>query len=144
MKLHTASEVISLSRRLEDETGRFYEKLASAGRNAQPWYDYVKENGQNVKNVERAYNNVISDALEGGFAFDIEADDFELSLPEPLPSPAVVREAIDIETRLARLYTIAAQQSQSLLPDVSRAMVVVARKRQTRIESLQAVFRLSQ
>jgi hypothetical protein len=144
MKLHTASEVISLTRRLEDETGRFYEKLASAGRNPQPWYDYVKENGQNVKNVERAYNDVISDALEGGFAFDIEADDFELRLPEPLPLPAVVREAIDIETRLAGLYTIAAQQSQSLLPDVSRAMVVIARKRRTRIESLTAFFRLSQ
>jgi hypothetical protein len=140
VKLHTASELISLARRLEDESAGFYEKLASNERNPQPWYDYVKENGQNVKNVQRAYNSAISDALESGFAFDVEASDFEFSVPTQASHSEIVKGAIDIETKMARLYEIAAEQSQSLLPDVSRAMKVIHRKRQMRLDMLRSAL----
>jgi hypothetical protein len=143
MTLHTASEVIGLLRRLEEETASFYERLSGLGRDTETWLGLAKDNRKNVKDVQRAYYNVISDALDGTFAFDIEDVGFELDLdlPESAPYALAVGKASVAEKKIADLYSLATKQSQSLLPDVSRAMKTVGQKRQARIERIETLLK---
>ena len=140
MKLHTASEVISLLRLRENETAEYYDRLVKATPElSQMLAGLARENRTNVVAVQRAYNNVISDALEGGYAFDIDSKDLDLVLPKSDSISGGVEAAIEMETAMARAYSIAADQSHALLPDVSRAMSLIAAKRQARIEKLKAL-----
>jgi hypothetical protein len=136
MKLHTASEVISLTRLLENESAELYEQLCGLGKHEEELRGFAGENRRNVIQVQQAYNNVISDALESGFAFDIEADDFSLTLPGVTLFRDAVKGAIELETTLIRLFSLAADQSQSLLPDVSREFSMIVRKRRARVDKL--------
>jgi len=140
MKLHTASEVISLVRTFENETAEFYDQLCRFGKHEEDLRVFARENRRNVVQVQLAYNNVISDALEGGFAFDIDAEEFGLEIPQASSFPQAFEGVVRMETTLARLYSTAAAQSESLLPDVSCAMKTIARKRQARIEKLRSLL----
>jgi hypothetical protein len=64
--LHTASEVIRLGRKLENDSAKFYENI-SAGytKDKEIFLNYSRENAKNVKQVERAYYGAASDAMEG-------------------------------------------------------------------------------
>ena len=136
MRLHTASEVISLIRTLENNNAEFYERLCQLGKHEEELCGFTRENRRNIVLVQQAYNNVISDALEGGFAFDINANDFSLNLPEVVNFQEAIKGAVEMETTFTHLYSTAAEQSKSLLPDVSRVFSVIARKRQARMEKL--------
>jgi hypothetical protein len=137
MRLHTASEVISLLRKLETESAAFYEELAAHSENGDAFSSFAAENRRNIVLVERAYYGVISDALEGGFAFDIESDDYELAASHTgSPRPDTLKLAIRLEERIASLYEIAAEQSLSLLADVPRVLRQMAKKKESRIERL--------
>ncbi len=140
MRLHTASEVISLLRLRENETGEYYEQLGKSA----PGYGTIlkslaQENRANVVAVQRAYNNVISDALEGGYAFDMDSRDLDLSIPKSDSLSGAIEAAVAMETAMIRVYSIGADQSRALLPDVSRAMSLIASKRQARIQKLRAL-----
>ncbi len=140
MRLHTASEVISLLRLRENETAEYYEQLGkSTAEHGTMLKGLAQENRANVVAVQRAYNNVISDALEGGYAFDMDSTDLDLSIPKSDSFPGAMEAAVAMETAMVRVYSIAADQSRSLLPDVSRAMGLIASKRQARIEKLKAL-----
>jgi hypothetical protein len=139
MRLHTASEVISRLRVLENDAAEFYDRLCCLGKAAEDLRAFARENRRNVVQVQQAYNNVISDALEGGFAFDIEADEFGLTLPSEAPFPEAVKAAADMETTFLRLYGLAAQQSRALLPDVARVFNQITQKRKSRIEKLRSL-----
>ncbi len=82
MKLHTASEVISFARRLETEATTLYERLARLGDRAETIRGFATENKKNIVQIERSYYGVISDALEGGFAFDLDDTEYSMGLPE--------------------------------------------------------------
>ncbi len=141
MRLHTASEVISLLRLRENETGEYYELLAkSTAEHSTTLKGLAQENRTNVVAVQRAYNNVISDALEGGYAFDMDSKDLDVTLARNDSFSGAVEAAVSMETTMARAYSIAADQSRALLPDVSRAMSLVASKRQARIQKLRALI----
>ena len=141
MKLHTASEVISFIRALENETTEFYERLGqSMPAQRDVLIGFAAANRRNVVQVQTAYNNVISDALEGGYAFDIETTEFETALLKDNSPLEALKAALEVETKLARLYSIAGDQSRSLLPDVSRALILIARKRETRTQKLQELL----
>ena len=139
MLLHTASEVISLLRLWENETAEYYEKLAVSVNAKDDLMAFAKENRRFVLQVQQAYNNVISDALEGGFAFNIETDDYTFILPLSPPPDDVIMKMVTVEEQLERLYATASQQARALLPDVARAMAVIARKRTARIETLKTL-----
>lgn len=140
MRLHTASEVISLLRLRENESGEYYEQLGrSIPEHSAMLKSLAQENRANVVAVQRAYNNVISDALEGGYAFDMDSKDLDLTLPKSDSFSSAVQAAVAMETAMARVYSIAADQSRALLPDVSRAMSIIAAKRQARIQKLIAL-----
>jgi hypothetical protein len=142
MRLHTASEVISFARRLENESAELYERLSRKyAEDEAVFLSFAEENRKNIAQVERAYYGVISDAIEGCFAFNIEADDyiFEATLAQNAQYSDALDKAIKIEEKISKFYSDAAEQSQSLLADIPRNFVIVANKRNKRIPKLKSL-----
>jgi rubrerythrin len=139
MIIHTASEGISLSRQLENDSADFYEKLAQLyNKNAETFLSFAKENKKNTVQVDRAYYGVITDAIEGGYALDLETDNYiiDTTVSEGTDYADVLKHAVEMEETIVNFYTDAAEQSRALLADVPRAFTLIARKRKSRIEKL--------
>lgn len=142
MIIHTASEGISLSRELENSSAGFYEKLAQRyKKGSEAFLSFISENKKNVVQLERAYYGVITDAIEGGYAFNLDTDDYSLSLelPDGTGYADALNQAKEMESIIIRFYEEAAEQSRSLLADVPRAFSLIARKRKSRIEQLESL-----
>ena len=142
--LHTASEVISLARNLENESAKFYEDISILHKqNKDVFLGYSKENVKNVKRIERAYYGTISDAFEGTFAFNIEEKNytFETGLAKNSEYADTLNKALSIEKLIARFYSDAAGQSQSLMADVPRVFKLMASERAERIERLESILK---
>ena len=139
MILHTASEVISFCKKLENESARFYRGLSLKYTEHKDFFtSFAKENEANIVQIERAYYGVISDAIEGGFAFDIESDSyaFEAALPQSANYADALAKASAIEEKILKFYADAARQSDSLMADVPRTFRQVVKKRESRISKL--------
>ena len=133
--LHTASEVISFTKKLENESVKFYEDLSQRyAKDKDVFVSFAEENRKNVVQIERVYYGVISDAIEGCFAFDINPDDyaFKTELAEGTSYSDALDKAIELEEKIGEFYTVAAEQSKSLMADVPRAFEMVAKKRNNR------------
>jgi len=144
MILHTASEVISLSRKLENDSAGYYEDIARRyATAAESLLAFAGENRKNVVQVERAYYGVITDALEGCFAFNMEADRYTLAtdIRGGAGQTEVLGRAVEMEKKIIAFYTDAAGQSKSLMADVPRAFTLIARKREKRLEQLGALLK---
>ncbi len=116
MKLNTASEVISFARKLEEDTARLYEDLAQRyTETAETLLSLAKENKKNIAQIERAYYGVITDALEGCFAFDLNLDEYvfatERSDRESYTEALV--NAMAMEEEIQRFYADAAEKSKA-------------------------------
>jgi rubrerythrin len=139
MKLHTASETISFAKQLENESAKFYEDLSKRyTKDKDVFLSFAKENGKNVVQIERAYYGVITDAIEGCFAFDIEAGEyiFKTELAEKASYSEALDRAVEMEEKIIKFYLDAAEQSKSLMADVPRNFTLVAKKRNNRIPKL--------
>jgi rubrerythrin len=139
MRLQTASSVISFARELEGESAKFYEALAEKFAEAKDSFlSFAKENKKYISQFEMAYYGVISDAIEGCFAFDLEPDDYalETTLAEGTGYADALSQAVKMEETLVKFYTDAAKQSESLMADVPRAFMFISRKRGERIAKL--------
>lgn len=137
MALNTASEVVSFARKLEEESAQFYEQLAKQDKEAEEiWLSFAIENKRNIAQIERAYYGVISDAIEGCFAFNINADEYRVNIELPKNPSDAFKRAIELEQRLTRFYQTAAEQSKSLMADVPRAFQAIAQKRENRLSAL--------
>ena len=142
MALNTASEVISFARRLEEESAGLYETLARRWPATEDtWLTFARENRKNIIQVERAYYEVISDALEGCFAFSLDADSytFPAGLLEKTGYTDALGQAVAMEEKIIRFYSEAAAQSKSLMADVPRAFAMIARKREGRVATLKSL-----
>ncbi len=142
MELHTASEVISFTKKLESESAKFYQDLSlKYAEDGDVFLSFVKENGKNIVQIERAYYGVISDAIEGCFAFNINPDEYALNteIAEKASYSDALAKAVDIEERIIKFYSDAAEQSKSLMADVPRSFTMVARKRSNRIPKLKSL-----
>ena len=142
MKLQTASAVISFAKRLEDESAKFYQDLSQRYAEGKDIFlSLAKENGKNVVQIERAYYEVITDAIEGCFAFNINSDEytFETVLAENASYSDALDKAIELEEKIAEFYTDAAEQSKSLMADVPRAFMMVTKKRVNRVVKLRSL-----
>ena len=140
--LHTASEVISLAKKLENESAKFYEGLSRRyPKDEDVLLSFVKENGKNVVQIERAYYEVITDAIEGCFAFSINPDDytFKTELTGGTSYATALGRAIELEEKIEEFYTVAAEQSKSLMADVPRAFMMVVKKRGNRVARLRSL-----
>ena len=135
MKLQTASSAISFAKSLEDGSARFYEDLAQRyAEGKDTFLSFAKENGKNVVQIERAYYGVITDAIEGCFAFDIEPDEytFRTELAENASYSDALDIAVEMEEKIIKFYSDAAEQSRSLMADVPRTFAIIAKKRGSR------------
>ncbi len=142
MTLHTCSEVISFARQLEDESAGFYEKLSQKyTKDEDVFLSFAKENKKYIVQVQRSYYGVISDAIEGCFAFETNPDEytFETELAENASYADALTKAIEIEEKIINFYSDAAEQSKSLMADVPRSFVMVVKKRSSRISKLRSL-----
>jgi hypothetical protein len=143
MAISTCSGAISLSRELENESAKFYQEVSSRFEKDKDLFAaFAKENAKYVIQIERAYYGVITDAIEGCFAFDLNEEDYriETSLSQETTYAAVLRQAMALEEKILNFYAVAAEQSKHLMADVPRNFTLVARKRSERIPRLKALL----
>jgi len=143
MKLNTASEVISFTKKLEEQSATFYKELSQRYvKDEDIFLSFVKENMKNIIQVERAYYGVISDAIEGCFAFNIDPVEysFKTELAEKASYSETLDNAIEIEKKIIKFYSDAAEQSKSYMADVPRAFKMVAKKRGNRQLTLKSLL----
>jgi predicted GNAT superfamily acetyltransferase len=143
MMLHTCSEVISFARQLENESASFYENLSQKyAKDEDVFLSFAKENKKNIVQIERSYYGVISDAIEGCFAFDTNPVEytFETELVENAGYSDALNRAVEIEEKIIKFYSDAAEQSKSLMADVPRSFILVAKKRSNRISKLRSLI----
>ncbi|MGD1117905.1 MAG: ferritin-like domain-containing protein [Dehalococcoidales bacterium] len=143
MKFNTVSQVISFARKLEEDGAGFYESAAKQyAKDSEVLRGFVNENKKNITRVERAYYSAITDALEGGFAFDLDPDEYtfnpDVSMNKTYSD--AIETAIRMEEKTARFYDKAAQQAKPLMADVPRAFSIMARLRDDRRQKLTALL----
>jgi rubrerythrin len=142
MEIHTASEGITLARELENNSAEFYEELARRfTKDAGTFLSFAKENKKNITQIDRAYYGVITDAIEGCYAFKINTDNYVLrtSIPEKARYADALAQAVEIEEKIIKFYSDAAEQSKALMADVPRTFMLVAKKRSGRIPQLNSL-----
>jgi len=143
MVINTCSGAISFARELENESAKFYQILSEKyTKKKDVFLSFVKENGDFVTQVERAYYGVFSDALEGCFAFNINPQEYELrtDLAEKSSYSEALAKAIEMEEKIIKYYLEAAEQSKSLMADVPRALRLVVKKRTNRQSTLRTLL----
>ncbi len=143
MTLHTASEGISFAREMEEATAAFYEESAKRfPAHAEAFSGYAAANAKFVKNVERTYYGVITDGIEGCYAFrSLEPGDYvlDVDLGGDVDLPGALAKAIKNEETLVAYYKEAAEQSKGVMHDVPHAFLLIAKKKGQRIEELKAL-----
>jgi rubrerythrin len=136
MQLTTASEIIRFAKELENKTAKFYEGLATRYPEAKETFSsFVKENRKNEILVQRAYNEVITDALETGFSFEgLEGDAYmiDVDLAQGADLAGAVKKALEMEEKTQAFYATTAEMSKALLADIPRAFERIAKKRTER------------
>ena len=143
MELNTASAAISFARKLEEDSAKFYEDLSRRyAKDKDVWLSFAKENEKNIVQIERAYYGVITDAIEGCFAFNLNPDDFafKTGLAEGASYSEALEKAMEIEEKVINFYSTAAEQSKSYMADVPRAFTMVAKKRDNRRAKLRSLL----
>ena len=143
MRLNTCAGVISLARELENKSAGFYEELSRKyARDADLFLSFARESRKNIVQVERTYYGVITDALEGCFAFDLNPDEYQLDteLTGRASYPQIVNQAIGIEATVIKFYVDAAAQSEGLMADIPRVFRQVAKKREGRSPKLESLL----
>jgi len=85
---------------------------------------------------------VITDAIEGCFAFDLNPEDYQVkTAPSKDASYSnALKEALAIEEIILQFYHVAAEQSKHLMADVPRNFTLVAKKRSERVPKLKALI----
>ena len=142
MKLQTASSCISFAKGLEEQSAKFYQGLSQKYAEGEDIFlSFAMKNKKNGVQIERVYYEVITDAIEGCFAFEIDSGEYEIdtSLEDKASYVDALVKAIEIEEKMKRFYEDAAEQSKSLMADVPRVFVLIARKRCERIAKLKSL-----
>ncbi len=142
MKLQTTSETISFVKDLEDKSAKFYEDVFQRySKDEDVLLAFARENKKYFTQIQRAYYSVITDAIEGCYAFNLSSDDyiFETDLPENASYADALARAIEMEEKILDFYHVAADQSMSLMADVPRNFKIVAKKRKNRIPTLKSL-----
>ena len=142
MRLNTASETISFLKDLESGSAGFYEALARSHQaESDLFLAFAKENKKNITNIQRTYFGVITDALEGCFAFEIDPEAYLIRTEATAGSYAdALRKALEMEETIVRFYLDAAGQSKCLMADVPRVMERIAKARGERRKRLQELL----
>jgi hypothetical protein len=144
MILHTASEGVTLAKKLEGDSAKFYEEIAKKySAAAESLLGFANQNKKNIAQIDRVYYGVITDAIEGSYAFNLESDNYVLDtkLSAKASISEAVKKAKEIEGVIVKFYNEAAEQSQSLMADVPRTFKVFAKKRAERTPVLDSLVK---
>lgn len=143
MIINTCSGAISFARELENGSAKFYESLSQRfAEDKDVFQSFAKENEKYITQIERAYYGVITDAIEGCFAFNMNPEEYaiETELEEKASYSEVLDRAIEMEEKIVKFYSDAAEQSKSLMADVPRAFRLVVKKRGNRQSTLKSLL----
>ena len=143
MRINTCSLAISFSKELENKSAEFYRGLSeSANKDKDVFLSFAEENRRFVIQIERTYYGVISDAIEGCFAFDMKPEEYtyKTEIPENISYSEALERAIEMEEKIIKYYIDAAEQSKSLMADVPRVFKIVAKKREGRRSMLKSLL----
>src|SRR4030067_2927664 len=102
MGISTCSGAISLSKELENESAKFYQELSKRfEKDKDLFLIFAKENTKYVIQIERAYYGVITDAIEGCFAFDLNPEDYQVKAAPSVDASysEALKEALDIDAK---------------------------------------------
>ena len=105
MEINTASATISFARKLEEDSAKFYDDLPQRyPKGKDVFLAFAKENRKNIVQIERAYYGVITDALEGCFAFNLNPDEYTLKteLAEASGFSEALNQALKIEENMIK------------------------------------------
>lgn len=145
MKLNTTSAVISFAKELEDNSVKYYEKLIQKyPQNKEIFLSFIKENKKNIVSVQRVYQEVITDAIEGCFSFEgLDTDNykFKTEVSTDVNYSDVLEKAIKVEEKIQKYYLEVAEVSKSLMADIPRAFERIAKKRDKRKMQLEEIYR---
>ena len=133
MIINTCSRAISFARELENESGQFYKNL---------FLSFTKENGEYITQIERAFYGMITDAIEGCFAFNLNPEEYALktNMEENEGYSDLINRATEVEEKIVKFYSDAAEQSKSLMADVRRTFEMVVKKRSRRLSTLKSLL----
>jgi hypothetical protein len=132
MQLQTTSETISFIREYEHLIAGYYDELATRfPERADDFTALAADNRKYFVLLERAYFSVISDAIEGGYAFDMDPDayQFDPALAADATLDQAVKQALALEQTSIEFYTLAAEQSAALMADVPQTMKQIVKKK---------------
>jgi len=137
MQLQTTSETISFIRVYENLIAGFYEEIAARFTDrAEEFKTLAADNRKYIVLLERAYFSVISDAIEGGYAFDMDPDayQFDATLAADATLASAIKQALTLEQTSIDFYILAAEQSAALMADVPQMMKQIVKKKVRRQE----------
>ena len=102
----------------------------------------AKDTNRHKEMVERAYREVITDALEACFAFAMNEGDYAINtdVPKDARYPDILRKAIELEERQYKFCVDASQKSSCLMSDVTQAFARVAKKKLSHITTLTSLL----
>ena len=141
MSLHTASEGIAFAKRLEKQSAALYVDLAAKWPSLKETFlAFAQENERRIPEIDRTYYGVITDAIEGGYCFNLDSSTYHLNVQSlnAASLPDAVSNAIRLEETVIRFYVDAAEQSEGLLADVPRLFTTIAKRHKNRLEVLEA------
>lgn len=141
MKLCTTSETISFAKGLEESSAKFYKRVAELFPEETAFLAFAEENRKYAIQIQRAYQSVITDAIEGCYAFQLESEKYalDLGLADNPSIQEAAKKALAMEEVVTDFYLTAADQSMSLMADIPRNFKIVAKKRKARMEKLKAL-----
>lgn len=132
----TASAIISFSEKLEDDSSKFYEKLAEKfTQNKDLFTGFAQEGRKNKTLVVRTYQETITDALEACFAFKgIRLSDYaaRTSVDDNASYADALKIVVQLEEKACKFYLDAADCGKSLLATIPVAFKKVAQVRDKR------------
>ena len=136
----TASAIINLVEKYEDNAADFYQRLAQKyPKNKEDFLAYAEESKKNKILVVRTYRETITDALEACFSFEwLNPKDYETrtTIGEKTSLPEAIKMAIELEDKTSKFYIKVAELSKNLLATIPAAFKKVAQRRGNRKQAL--------
>ncbi len=83
---------------------------------------------------------MITDAIEGSYAFNMNSDDYTIDTAVSSNNKEMLQKALSIEETVVKFYSTAAEQSGALMADLPRAFLLIAKKRGNRLISLKSII----
>jgi len=140
----TTSAIISFAEKLEDDSSRFYRKMAEKyveGKEA--FLGFARESEKNKVLVTRTYQETITDAIEACFSFkglNLNNYLFDTTLAEDADYKDTLKAGIELEEKASKFYMDVAERSRSLLATIPRAFGRAAEVRSKRKLKLQLLL----